>query len=84
MSRKFRWKALLSAMILSLASVKPTSAGCINNPNSDMAVIDGQTVCAYTGDGCSACSSTGRRGEGSWDICYHDWETGDLVCTYYL
>jgi hypothetical protein len=84
MSKTVRWSTLLLFLILSLTTGSPASAGCIENPNSDMSQIDGQTVCAYTGDGCSACSSTGRRGEGSWDICYYDWDSGDLVCTYYM
>jgi hypothetical protein len=84
MSRTVRWIALLFALTLAFAAGNHASASCITNHNSELSVIDGQEVCAYTGDGCSACFSSGGRGPGSWDLCYYDWATGDLNCTYYM
>lgn len=83
MSRTVRWIALLLALTVSFVAGNKASAGCISNQNSALREIEGQEVCAGTGGGCSACFSSGGRGSGSWDLCYYDWVTGDLNCTYY-
>ncbi len=84
MSRMIRLVVVLLVGILSFVSAgTKASAGCLNNRNSELTIIDGQEVCAYTGDGCSACYTGGKRGNGSWDLCYTDWATGDMACTYY-
>ena len=83
MSRTVRLVALLLAGALWFGAGR-VSAVCIDNDNSALSVIDGQEVCAYIGGGCSACFFGGRRGGGSWDLCYIDWNTGDTVCTYYM
>jgi hypothetical protein len=83
MSRTVRLGILLLAGILSFVATHQASAACISSDNSHLAVIEGIETCAGTGGGCSACFTSGRRGGGSWDLCYYDYHTGDLACTYY-
>lgn len=84
MSKLVRLVAVLIVGILSFtAVVNRASASCISNSNSELAEIEGSYVCAYTGDGCSACFHSGSRGAGSWELCYFDYHTSDLACTYY-
>jgi hypothetical protein len=84
MSRMIRLVVVLLVGVLSFLSVgNKASAGCLNNQNSSLQIIEGQEVCAGTGDGCSSCYTSGGRGNGSWDLCYIDWATGDEACTYY-
>jgi hypothetical protein len=82
MSRKIRWSAFLMAMALSLVAENQVLAGCITNHNSSMSCgEDGSDCyCAGTGDGCTVCTNIG--GGGGWSICYYDWNTGDMDCTY--
>jgi hypothetical protein len=82
MRRMIRWFMVALILIVSVSAGKPASAGCISDPNAALSYIDGQETCAYSGGGCSACFTGGRRGGGSWDLCYYDWNSGDLVCTY--
>lgn len=82
MIRIVRLAALSLVVTLSLVAGHQASASCVNNRNSSLNEIDGEYVCAYTGDGCSACYTGGPRGPGSWDLCYYD-ASGDLACTYY-
>lgn len=82
MLRTIRFGASLLVLTLAFAAGRPVSAGCLDNPNSELVTIDDDATCAYTGGGCSVCFTGGPRGGGSWDLCYYDWETGDLNCTY--
>jgi hypothetical protein len=82
MSRKIRWAAFLIAMILSFAAEQKVLASCVNNSNSSMTCDESGSscYCAGTGGGCSACYSGG--GGSKWQLCYYDWNTGDLDCVY--
>jgi hypothetical protein len=84
MNRTIRLGMLMLAGVLSLiATSKVLSASCINNNNSHLAEIEGIATCAGTGDGCSVCFTREPRGAGSWNLCYFDYHTSDLACTYY-
>lgn len=83
MSRKIRWAAFMIAMVLSAVAANEVLAGCFTARNSSMICgSDGLSCyCAGTGDGCSVCSNTGGGG-GPWSICYFDYHTSDMNCTY--
>ena len=83
MSRTVRLGVLLLAGALSFVASKNASASCISNNNSSLTYIEGIATCANTGDGCSACFTREPRGAGSWNLCYYDFHSGDLNCTYY-
>jgi hypothetical protein len=82
MSKKIRWAAFLIAMILSGVAKNEVLAGCITNRNSSMDCDSTgfNCYCAGRGDGCSACTNIGNGG--GWSICYYDYHTGDMDCTY--
>lgn len=80
MLRVLRCGVLLLVLILALAGVKPASAACIYNTSAGLYTIDGEVTCAYSGGGCSSCFTRSPRGDGSWDLCYYDWLTGDIDC----
>jgi hypothetical protein len=85
MSGTVRWGAMLFAVVLLLTANQPASAtSCLDTRNSHLAEEDGESFCGGTGGGCSSCFTRDPRGDGSWDLCYYDWSSGDLVCTYYL
>lgn len=85
MSRIVRLSTLLVVVALFLFGGAPVSAtSCISDSRASMNEIDGIYVCSFAGGGCSSCFSRDPRGGGSWDLCYYDWATGDLHCTYYL
>lgn len=83
MSRKIRWAAFLIAMVLSAVAENEVLAACFTNHNSSMFCGDDgfNCYCAGHGDGCTVCSNTGGGG-GGWSVCYYDWNTGDMNCTY--
>ncbi len=85
MSRKIRWAAFLIIMILTFVAGKDASAGCISNATNSLTCEDDGTNCYCSGSGgggCSACFTRGGRGDGSWDLCYTDWVSGDEDCFY--
>jgi hypothetical protein len=85
MNRSRRWFALLIGVVLSIAlGTVPAHAFCYDDPHSSYTFVDGSAVCAYSGGGCSYCFVSGGRGSGSWDLCYYDWVTSDMTCTYWM
>jgi hypothetical protein len=83
MSRTVRLGAGLLAGALAIFASKSASASCVSSNNSSLTYIEGIATCANTGGGCSACFTNGPRGDGSWNLCYFDYHTGDYDCTYY-
>jgi hypothetical protein len=83
MSRKVRWAGLLIAILLSFGALKGASAYCLDNSNSSLQCESEGTdcYCGATGGGCSSCFNS-KGGGDSWSLCYYDWETEDVDCTY--
>jgi len=72
----------MSLTILFGFTEKKVSAGCFTNRNSVM-TCDGSgfnCYCSGRGDGCSVCTNVNDGG--GWSICYYDYHTGDMDCTY--